>query len=680
MTTTPRIEVSHPASLHDGDLVWMPSAEDIARSSITHYVDWLSGRGVTGLGSYQDLWNWSVEDINRFWLSIFEFEDVISDEPPALAIGSDAIEGAEWFPGTRLNFAEQVFRDRDPDAVALICVSETSSYDVTWADLTHRVARLAETLRGFGVGPGDRVVGYLPNAEAAVVGFLAAASIGAIWSVCAPDLGVDGVVNRIGPLEPAVLIAVDGYTYGGKIFDRRDQVMAVVAKIPSIRHVVWVDSLGLDKPPCDGSTISWRDATSGTAPLSFVRLPFSAPLWVLFSSGTTGSPKGIVHGHGGTLLEQLKNHHLQFDERPGDRFLYVGSTSWMVWNLMVSALVMGTAVVLVDGNPIFPNVLRPFEIAAEHHVTQLGIGAGLVHAALKQDLAPNELLDLSSLRNVSITGSPLSVMGFAWLRDSLPDHTWMSTASGGTDICSAFVGSSPTVPTLAGRFQSIALGVALESWDADGNPHFGTKGELVVRKPMPSMPLYFLGDEGNLRLHESYFSTYPGVWRHGDFITIYEDGSSTIHGRSDATLNRNGVRMGPADISAVAEQLADVSETLVIGVERSEEYAILMFVRTVNGAGTPQLASDLTEAIRLQLSPRHVPDEIIFVHGIPHTKTGKKLEVPVKRLFQGEPVPQVIDLSAVDSVDAILEFERLAQQWIGNPHRASGEQAASSRS
>lgn len=652
-----------------GDEVWAPTADLIEHSAMTEFRRWLGEAGPTGT-SYQDLWQWSVDDIGRFWQSIFDFEAVLSDAPPTVQLAWTDVEHVQWFPGVRLNFAEHIFRDRDPEAIALHCVGESDSYSVTWRDLSQRVAQLANTLTLLGVAEGDRVAGYVSNSEAAVVGLLAAASIGAVWSVCSPDLGVDGAVARLRPLAPAVLIAVDGYTYSGKRFDRSAEVAAIVAAMPSVRHLIWVGVLGAPAPAFDGQIIDWQSAIDGTVPLTFRRVEFSAPLWVLFSSGTTGSPKGIVHGHGGTLLEQLKQHHLHFDERPGDRFLYLGSTTWMVWNLMVSALLTGTAIVLVDGNPIYPSIERPFQIAAEHGVTQLGVGAGLVHAAIKAGISPKNSFDLSALRNISITGSPLSIQGFAWLRDNLPQGLWQSAASGGTDICSSFVGGSPLVPTLAGRFQAISLGVALESWDANGSPLVGERGELVLTKPMPSMPLYFFGDTDGSRLHESYFATYPGVWRHGDYITIYPDGSSVIHGRSDATLNRHGVRIGPADISAVVEQLDIVRESLIVGIERDEDYDVLMFVTTTEPDPDEALVAELRALIRDRLSPRHVPDQVMFVSAIPHTKTGKKLEIPVKRLFQGEPLESVIDLTAVDDADTMHSFARLAKSWIATPRSA----------
>jgi acetoacetyl-CoA synthetase len=465
-----------------------------------------------------------------------------------------------------------------------------------------------------------------------------------------------------------VLIAVDGYRYGGVVFDRRENVEAIIAGIGSIDSLIWDTRIGGDAPTHPGHTVPWSAAISGDLPLSFTRVEFSHPLWVLFSSGTTGSPKGIVHGHGGSLLEQLKQHHLHFDERDGDRFLYLGSTSWMVWNLMVSALLCGTPIVLVDGNPTYPTPARPFEIAAEHRVSHLGVGAGYVHAAIKAGLEVKSSYDLTALRSISITGSPLSLQGFQWLEDQLPAGTWPTPASGGTDICSAFVGGSPLVPALAGRFQAIALGVALESWDESGHPVVGERGELVITKPMPSMPLYLYGDTDGSRLHESYFSTFEGVWRHGDFITVYADGSSVIHGRSDATLNRQGIRIGPADISSVVEQLPWVKETLIVGAESGDDYRILMFVNSVELQPADDRVAELRDLIRSRLSPRHVPDDVFFVSAIPHTRTGKKLEVPVKRLFQGEQLDAVLDLSATDSPDAMFAFAALAANW--RSHRA----------
>jgi acetoacetyl-CoA synthetase len=655
--------------LRAGEEVWSPSPDLMHNSAMARFRDEVAAsRGLTG-ESYQDLWRWSVEDVGRFWLSLFEFEGVIADAPPTVALEGDTVEGARWFPGTRLNFVEHVFRDRDAGATALICVDETNTTEVTWRQLAERVANLSAALSRFGIQAGDRVAGYLSNTQSAVVGLLAAASLGAIWTVCSPDLGVDGVVSRFGPLEPRVLIACDGYRHGGVEFDRRENVAEILAGLGTVEHLVWDSRIGGEPPAFSGETALWTDVIAGDSPLRFTRVEFSHPLWVLFSSGTTGSPKGIVQGHGGSLLEQLKQHHLHFDERAGDRFLYLGSTSWMVWNLMVSALLCGTAIVLVDGNPTYPSVGRPFDIAAVHRVTHLGVGAGYVHAAIKAGLDPVSAYDLSALRSISITGSPLSLQGFQWLSDHLPAGTWPSPASGGTDICSAFVGGSPLVPALAGRFQAIGLGVALESWDDSGHDVVGQRGELVITKPMPSMPLFLYGDTDGTRLHESYFSTFDGVWRHGDFITVYPDGSSVIHGRSDATLNRQGVRIGPADISAVAEQLPWITETMIVGVEEVDDYRILMFVNSAEISPASARETELRALIRSRLSPRHVPDEVLFVPAIPHTRTGKKLEIPIKRLFQGEPLDAVLDLSAADNPDAMVAFATLASEWRGRHAR-----------
>lgn len=640
----------------DGEVIWQPAPEDAAQTGVGRFAAFLGGQGIDTGAGYDELWAWSVDEPERFWELFARFAGVEFGGTTGPVRTDDPMPHTRWFPGRTLNFARHLLQGHE--GIALIGIAEDGTREeVGFEALRREVASLAAHLRARGVGPGDRVVAILPNVTEAVTGLLAAASIGAVWSVCAPEFGPGAIVSRFAQLEAKVLIASPGYMLGGKDRDRRTELGEIFAQLPTLEHVIWVGRhTSVPAVPTRVPAVDWAQAVAEPAELVFADVEFSHPLWVLFSSGTTGIPKGIVHGHGGALLEEMKMLLIHSDLRPGDRYLNVASTSWVLWNAIVSALGVGATAVLIDGNPTFPSLDRVWQIAASERVAVLGVGAGFVHSCAKSELVPMRDHDLGALKSLQVTGSPLSADGYRWVYGKVGD-IWLASMSGGTDIASIFVGGSPTLPVHVGYIQAPALGVRVESWDEAGNPTRG-KGELVVTAPMPSMPLSFWGDDGS-RYHESYFGTYPGVWRHGDFIEFTKRGI-LIHGRSDSTLNRNGLRLGSADIYAVVESLPEVAESLVVGAELGTDYYMPLFVQLTEGTRPEAAREAITRSIREHLSVRYLPDEIVFMPGIPHTRTGKKLEVPVKRLLQGARLETVADLGSVDDPDLLRQYARFA--------------------
>lgn len=620
--------------------LWQPTAERIAEARITRFQAWAAEHhGAPADGGYEALHRWSVEELEIFWKAVTEWFDVRFTTPYERVLGDRSMPGAQWFPGATLNYAEHALRAADSraDEPALLHVDETHDpRPVTWSDLRRQVGSLAAELRALGVRPGDRVSGYLPNIPEAVVALLATAAVGGVWTSCAPDFGARSVLDRFQQVEPVVLLTVDGYRYGGKEHDRREIVAELRRELPTLRAVVHIPLLGTDAP--DGA-LEWSALTAAdTAPV-FEQVPFDHPLWVLYSSGTTGLPKAIVQSQGGILVEHLKQLGLHCDLGPEDRFFWYTSTGWMMWNFLVSGLLTGTTVVLYDGSPGHPDTGAQWRIAERTGATLYGTSAAYVMACRKAGVHPSRDHDLSAVKCVATTGSPLPPDGFRWLHDEVRHDLWIASVSGGTDVCSCFAGAVPTLPVHIGELQAPCLGTDLQSWDPSGKPLTDEVGELVVTNPMPSMPIHFWNDPDGSRYHDSYFDTYPGVWRHGDWITLTSRGSVVIHGRSDSTLNRQGVRMGSADIYEAVERLPEIKESLVVGIEQLDGgYWMPLFVHLAPGA---TLDDDLTDrirkTIRTQLSPRHVPDEIIEVPGIPHTLTGKRIEVPVKRLLQEPP-------------------------------------------
>ena len=620
---------------------WEPTPQDIADARVTDFARFVRRRTGAPMPDYQSLWQWSVDDPAVFWGALWEYFEL--GDPPDRVLDNPEMPGARWFPGVRLNYVDQIVRNARTDRPAILHVSEDGQVtELSWHELLRRTATFAQTLRSHGVAAGDRVVGYLPNIPEAIIAFLATASIGAIWSACGQDYSAKAALDRLGQLEPVVLVTADGYRYGGKTHDKGEDVAALRAGLPTLRATVLASEL---------------TAEADTNELDTVPVEFDHPLWILFSSGTTGLPKGILHGHGGVVLEHLKAIALQSDIGADDTFFWYTSPSWMMWNFQVAGLLVGATIVCYDGSPNYPNPDALWDIAAHVGATVLGTSPGYVLGCAKAGAVPRTEHDLSALRTVGITGSSLPPSSSLWLRDNVGERVQVASISGGTDVVSAFIGGVRTVPVWPGELSAPFLGVALDAWDESGKPVRGEVGELVITKPMPSMPVSFWNDPDGSRYRSAYFEMFPGVWRHGDWITITDHGSIVVHGRSDSTLNRHGIRMGSADIYQAVERLPEIAEALVIGAEQPDGgYWMPLFVVLADDAElTDELRDRIKRTIRDEVSPRHVPDEIIVAPGIPHTRTGKKLEVPIKKLFQGADPARVVEKSAVDD-PALLDW------------------------
>jgi acetoacetyl-CoA synthetase len=641
-----------------GEVLWTPPGDIRDRSRIGAYLRWLSRDHGLDFADYATLWQWSVDDVPAFWRSIWDHFGVVAAVEPTATLPDDRMPGARWFPGARLNYAENVLRipgvaDDEP---VIVAHSQTRPpITLTAADLREQVRRVGAGLRRLGVAKGDRVAAYAPNIPETYVLMLATASVGAIFSSCAPEFGTRSVVDRWRQIAPKVLVAVDGYRYGGKPVDRAGEVAAIRTALPSVEHTVLLSYLDSAKP--DG----WAELAAPTdEPLAFEQVPFDHPLYVLYSSGTTGLPKPIVHGHGGILLEHVKMLALHHDLGPGDRFFWFTTTGWMMWNYLASAPAVGAAIVLFDGNPATPDLGELWRLAETTRMTYFGTSAPFIMSCRKAGVEPAKVADLSRLRGVGSTGAPLPPEGFRWVYEAVGGDLLLASASGGTDVCTAFVGGVPLLPVYAGEISCRALGARVEAFSPAGKPVVGELGELVITAPLPSMPVGFWGDESGERYREAYFDVFPGVWRHGDWITINERGGCMITGRSDATLNRGGVRLGTAEFYSVVEGLDEVVDSVVVHLEDSGE--LLLFVvldgdRELDDELRGRIARELRDA----LSPRHVPDQIFQVRAVPHTLSGKKLEVPVKRILTGTPVDQAAAKGALANPESLATFEQLAK-------------------
>jgi acetoacetyl-CoA synthetase len=659
------------------DVLWAPPPDVGEHSRIGRYLRWLEEhRGLTFAG-YHDLWEWSVTDLDAFWTTVWEYFDVgppvvpSSTPAPAPALATRAMPGAGWFPTARVNYAAHLLREAgaDDDTAVLARSQTRAAVDLTAGDLRRQVARARAGLARLGVGPGDRVVAYLPNIPETLVAFLATAALGAVWASCAPEFGTRSVLDRFTQIDPKVLLTVDGYRYGAKAVDRTGEVAAIRAGLPDLAATVAVPYLD----PEGGAAaipgaVAWDGLLSEDGRLACEPVPFDHPLYILYSSGTTGLPKPIVHGHGGILLEHLKQLAFSLDLGPGDRFFWFSTTGWMMWNLLVSGLAVGSALVLFDGDLASPDLSALWRLAEETGTTYFGASAPFLMACRKAGLEPAKAYDLSRVRGIGSTGAPLPPEGFRWVYEAVTTDAQLNSVSGGTDVCSAFVGACPMLPVREGRISGRALGAKVEAFDASGRPIVDEQGELVITEPMPSMPVGFWGDADGSRYRSAYFDDFPGVWRHGDWIVIGDDGSCVISGRSDSTLNRGGVRLGTSEFYSVVEAFPEVADSLVIHLEdRAGEgigmgELLLFLVPAGGGEIDDGLKARVAAELRRSLSPRHVPDAIHAVSGIPRTLSGKKLEVPVKRILTGTPTDVAASRGALANPDSLEDFERLATE------------------
>jgi acetoacetyl-CoA synthetase len=650
----------------EGELLWEPSESFKQNSRLAEYLRWLADRHGLHFDTYEALWQWSVDDLEPFWASIVEFFGITFDAPPTRVLGDASMPGARWFEGAQINYAENVFAHASTDRPALVYQSETRPLsELSWADLERQVGSVAEALRTMGVKRGDRVVAYMPNIPETVVAFLAAASLGAIWASCSPDFGVDAVLDRFAQIEPTVLFAVDGYTYGGKPFSKLSVVAELQGRLPTLRHTVVVPYLGAAETPVEVAATPWADLVGSPArPLTFEALPFDHPLWVLYSSGTTGLPKALVHSHGGVVVEYAKLLGLHNNLRQGDRLFWYTSTGWMMWNYIVGGLLVGATPVLYDGNPAYPDLNTLWQVAQDARVTLFGTSAAYILNCLKAGLRPGDRFNLDALQSIGSTGSPLPSEGFGWVYDAVKRDLWLASVSGGTDVVSAFVVGCPLLPVRAGELQCRALGAAVAAFDDQGKAIVDQTGELVLTRPMPSMPVCLWNDSSGERYHASYFDMYPGVWRHGDWIRITSRGSAVIQGRSDSTLNRLGIRIGTSEVYSAIESLPQVRDSLVIGLELPDGgyYMPLFVVLADDIVLDDDLKRAINATVRTNFSARHVPDEIVAVPAIPRTLSDKKMEVPVKKLFMGVAIDRAANVGATRSPEAVQYFAELARR------------------
>ncbi|HBO3353869.1 TPA: acetoacetate--CoA ligase [Pseudomonas aeruginosa] len=664
--------------------IWRPDVERCAQARIGHYQRWVEMRQGRTFDDYQALWEWSTSDIEAFWRSIWDYFEIHSPDEPSITLAERCMPGAQWFPGTRVNYTRQVFRQARGEQPALIVGDEGGALrTLSWRELERQVASLAAALRRFGVRPGDRVGAWLPNREECVVAFLACASVGAIWSLCSPDMGAASVLDRFRQIEPKVLIACDGYRYGGRCYPRQDVLAELVTGLPSLEWVVKVSLLGgvdAESPAILQAALPWAELVAEEVELETVWLPFEHPLWIVYSSGTTGVPKPIVHGHGGILLAMTAMLALHNDLGPDDRYHWYSSTSWIMWNCQVSGLLVGSTLCLFDGNPGTPDMGALWRFAGQAGATFFGAGAAYYAACLKAAIEPRELADLSALRAIGSTGSPLSPECYQWIYDHVGADLWLTPMSGGTDLAGPFIAGNPTMPVYLGEMQCRVLGAAVQAFGDSGQALIDEVGELVCTQPMPSMPLYFWNDPGDQRYLDSYFDTWPGIWRHGDWVRITPRGGAVIYGRSDATINRHGIRMGTAELYRAVEVLPEVLDCLVVDLEYlgKPSYMPLFIVLRPGVVLDDGLRQRINDCIRHALTARHLPNDIFAVMDIPKTLSGKRLELPVKKLLLGQPLDKAVNLGSVANPESLAWFIRFATDYLARqaPSTHGQEQGA----
>ncbi len=656
--------------IEEGTLLWEPSQTWKENANITAFMNWLNVKKGLDFHDYQALWQWSVDEVEDFWQSIWDYFEIKSSQPYRCVLENSDMPGSVWFPGARVNYAKYMLKNWDSDKTAVYYLSENSPVgQLTFRELSSRVLILANELRRLGVQPGERVVAYMPTIPEALIAMLATMSIGAVWSSCSPDFGTKSVLDRFQQLEPKVLFAVDGYRYGGGSFDRREEVQAIRQGLPSLQHTIYLPYLlPTGKPQLADGEYLWGDLLNKPeipfAQFEFEDVPFEHPLWVLFSSGTTGIPKGIVHSHGGVLLEIYKTTTFHANLGPESCMFFYTTTGWMMFNMLAGALLTGASIVLYDGNPGYPHIGILWEIAEKTGVTFFGASPTYVNLMVKAGLSPKQKYDLSKLESVLLSGSPSTPETFRWVYENVKKDLWLTSQSGGTDIASGFVGAIPIEPVHAGEIQVRMLGVHVQSYNDDGQPIVDEIGELVVTKPMPSMPIYFWNDKENRRYMESYFDVFPGVWRHGDFLKITSRGTCVIYGRSDSTLNRYGVRIGTSEIYRAVEALEEVQDSLIVNLDLPQgRFFMPLFVVLKQGFSLDEaMIGKINDKIRSDCSPRHVPDKIYPIPSVPYTLTGKKMEVPVRKILMGIPESKAANRGAMANPSSLDYFVNFLQQ------------------
>ncbi|WP_233855709.1 acetoacetate--CoA ligase [Paraburkholderia sp. HD33-4] len=646
---------------------WSPASQFAKSARVTHFMRWLNTERGLAFDDYDALWQWSVDHVDDFWCALWDWAGIRSTQPRGQALIHAAMPGASWFPGVRMNYVEQVFRHATDRRPAIVFRNEAGEQSAMgWAELRRQVAALAASLRRMGVERGDRVAAFMPNIPETVVAFLAVASLGAIWSVCSPDMGQLAVLDRFRQIEPKVMIAVDGYRYGGKAHDRIELVRMLLGELPTVKHVVLVPDLDPQASVAGlPGGLAWTDAIAADTPLDVEHVPFDHPLWIVYSSGTTGLPKPIVHSQGGIVLEHVKLTTLHLDLHPGDRFHWFASTGWIMWNLQVAGLLAGATLCLFDGNPGYPDMNALWRFVGETEVNFFGAGAAYFQSCQKAGIEPRATTNLSALRAVGSTGSPLSPEGYRWILDRVGE-VWINAISGGTDFAGCFVAGVPILPVYLGEMQCRCLGARVEAFDDAGKVLIDEVGELVCTAPMPSMPLFFWNDSDNQRYRESYFDTWPGIWRHGDWVRITPRGGAIIYGRSDATINRHGIRMGTSELYRAVEELPEVLDSLVVDLEYlgRESYMPLFVVLRPDAELTAELVGRIRERIRNALSARHVPNEVFEVAAIPRTLSGKKMELPVKKLLLGQSLAKVANPDTMANPESLAWFDEFARTRI----------------
>ncbi|WP_026756968.1 acetoacetate--CoA ligase [Sediminimonas qiaohouensis] len=646
---------------------WVPPAALSDNSRMAAFMAWLAQARGLNFDDYAQMWTWSTEEPEAFWQALWDWFELRSPTPHSAVLVRREMPGAEWFPGARLNYAAQVMRHVRPDRAAIIHQAEDgTTTELSWQQMQAEVSGLASALRDMGVHPGDRVVGYLPNTPQTVVAFLAAASVGAVWSLCAPDMGAATVLDRFRQIDPKVIFTASGYEFGGRWYDRTDEVKALLSGLDSLTHWISMDDAAPVVPPQQIRRHDFSALITDEADFEPELVAFDHPLWVVYSSGTTGSPKPIVHGHGGVVLEHLKLLGLHSDLGPDDVFSWFTSTGWIMWNAQVGGLLVGATIALAEGSPSVPDMGRLWRFIDDAGLTAFGAGAAWFTGCMKAGIVPREIADLSHLRMLGSTGSPLPPEAYTWVYDTVRPDIWLAPIAGGTDFAGAFLAGNPMLPVRVGEMQCRALGAKVEAYDEAGNPVIDDVGELVCTMPMPSMPLYLWGDTDGSRLHDSYFSTYPGVWRHGDWVKITPEGGAIIYGRSDATINRHGIRMGTADIYRVVEDCAEVADSLVVDLEYlGQESCMILFLRLTEGSELDEALKDrIIAGLKQNVSPRHVPDRIVAAPDIPYTLTGKKMEVPIKKRLLGQPMDKVATPDAMANPGCLDWYDAYARTHL----------------